>query len=176
MVNAAMKKLYQQDYDNHGQIGATGKLIDSLYEELISDRYFALEIPKSTGREWFGEDRTLALVEKYRDYPHEDIIYTLTAFTVYGGVYHIEKYLAKIKPVDLLLVGGGGAHNNMKALLRSLGNDLVKERKIILPLGPLHQVPGELGNADNIAAHFPDGLHIGLHQGGAPLFGVIIDA
>ena len=72
--------------------------------------------------------------------------------------------------------GGGGAHNNMKALLRSLGNDLVKERKIILPLGPLHQVPGELGNADNIAAHFPDGLHIGLHQGGAPLFGVIIDA
>ncbi len=111
MVNAAMKKLYQQDYDNHGQIGATGKLIDDLYEELISDRYFALEIPKSTGREWFGEDRTLALVEKYQDYPHEDIIYTLTAFTVYGVVYHIEKYLAKTKAVDLLLVGGGGAHN-----------------------------------------------------------------
>lgn len=111
MVNAAMKKLYQKNYDNHGETGSKGKLIEPLLEELKADPYFALPIPKSTGRELFGEDRTLALIDKYQDYPACDIIYTLTAFTVYGIVYHIRKYMANTKPLDLLLVAGGGVHN-----------------------------------------------------------------
>ncbi len=112
MINAAMKHFYSLPYDDGGQTAAKGKLIEAMLQELKADPYFELEPPKSTGRELFGEDRTLALIEKYKDYSNEDIIYTLTYFTCDCVAYHVNKYLAKEKPLDLLLVGGGGAHND----------------------------------------------------------------
>lgn len=122
MINAAMKKLYKQSYDDGGKVGASGKLIPALLEELQKDSYFELEPPKSTGRELFGEDRTLALIEKYKQYPNEDIVHTLTRFTAWSVAYHVKKYLCEKQPLDLLLVGGGGAHNQtiMKMLQEEL--------------------------------------------------------
>lgn len=111
MINAAMKKLYHQSYDDNGKVAASGSLIMPLLNELQSDSYFELEPPKSTGRELFGEDRTIALIEKYQNYKKEDIVHTLTRFTAWSVAYHIKKYLCKDHPLDRLLVGGGGAHN-----------------------------------------------------------------
>lgn len=120
MVNAAMKQLYGQNYDDQGKVGASGQVIWEMLQELRNDPYFQLPVPKSTGRELFGEDRTLALLQKYQAYPKEDIIHTLTYFTVEGIVYHIERYLATEKNLDLLLVGGGGVHNlEMMRLLKA---------------------------------------------------------
>ena len=122
MINAAMKKLYGLSYDDGGKVGASGKLISGLLEELQSDPYFDLEPPKSTGRELFGEDRTLALIEKYSAHPSEDIVHTLTRFTAWSVAYHVKKHLCVTRPLDLLLVGGGGAHNN--TILRMLSEEL----------------------------------------------------
>ena len=122
MINAAMKKLYGVSYDDGGKVGASGKLIEDLLTELQSDSYFELEPPKSTGRELFGEDRTLALIEKYNQYSNEDIVHTLTRFTAWSVAYHIKKYLCRTQPLDLLLVGGGGAHN--QTIMRMLSEEL----------------------------------------------------
>lgn len=111
MINAAMKHLFGKNYDNHGEVGAKGKVILPLLEELQSDPYFDLKPPKSTGRELFGEDRTLALIEKYNTASKEDLVHTFTRFTAWCVAYHVKKFLTKEKPLDLLLVGGGGAHN-----------------------------------------------------------------
>lgn len=111
MINAAMKKLYGKSYDDGGKVGASGHLIPELLSELQSDGYFELEPPKSTGRELFGEDRTLSLIDKYSSHPSQDIVHTFTYFTAWCVAYHVKKYLCNEKALDLLLVGGGGAHN-----------------------------------------------------------------
>lgn len=122
MINAAMKHFYGKSYDNNGEIAAKGKVILPLLEELQNDPYFELEPPKSTGRELFGEDRTLALIEKYNNASKEDLVHTFTRFTAWCVAYHVKKYLSIEKPLDLLLVGGGGAHN--LTLMRLLQEEL----------------------------------------------------
>lgn len=119
MINAAMKKLYHKEYDHDGEIASQGELISPLLDELICDPYFDMDIPKSTGRELFGEDRTLQLIEKYQNAHACDIVYTFTYFTVWCVVYHLKKYIGK---VDELIVGGGGAHN--KEIMRLLKSEL----------------------------------------------------
>ena len=49
--------------------------------------------------------------------------------------------------------GVGGAHDDVETFLLGLGDDAVEEGKVVLALGFLHQVPGELADADYIAPH-----------------------
>ena len=72
--------------------------------------------------------------------------------------------------------GGGGAHNDLQALLLCLGDNAVEEGEVVLSLCLLHQMPGELGNTDHIAPHLQDGVHVGLHQGGVPLLRIVVNA
>lgn len=108
MINAAMKHLYQKSYDHDGQIAGQGKLIASLFEVLRNDEYIQLAPPKSTGREHFGEDAVVALLERFKTEKPQDLVYTFTYFTAYCVAYHIQRYL---ETPDELIVGGGGAHN-----------------------------------------------------------------
>lgn len=111
MINAAMKKLYGLDYDEDGKIAASGQMIPELLASLQADAYFKLDPPKSTGREWFGEDRTGNLVMQYQHEAKENIIHTLTYFTAWSVAWHVQHYLAVPQPLEKLIVGGGGAHN-----------------------------------------------------------------
>ena len=92
MIDAAVQKLSGEKFDKNGEYASKGKLIPQLAEELKNHPYFALDIPKTTGRELFGEHYTYALLEKYQDYNKNDIIFTLTWFTAYSIAYHYKKY------------------------------------------------------------------------------------
>ena len=81
MIDAAVQRLYGEKFDKNGEYASKGKLIPLLAEELKNHPYFAIDIPKTTGREMFGEHYTYALLEKYQDYSKNDIIFTLTWFT-----------------------------------------------------------------------------------------------
>ena len=72
--------------------------------------------------------------------------------------------------------GGRRAQDDLQVLFPGLGDDAVKKGEVILPLDRLHQMPGELGNPDCIAPHLPNDVHIGVHQGGVPLLGVVVNA
>ena len=111
MINIAMEKLYQQPFDKDGAMAAKGHIITPLFRELTSDPYLQLLPPKSTGRELFGETRTQQLLKKYQIEAPKDVIYTLTYFTVDCIVSHIERFMAQQKPLDQLIVSGGGARN-----------------------------------------------------------------
>lgn len=118
MINASMNHLYGKPYDDGGQIGKSGHLIKEMIEELKDHPYLQLEPPKSTGREMFGEDVVLRYLEKYKDYPKEDIVHTFTYFTAYCVSEACKKYL---NPLDQLIVAGGGVHNQcLMDLLSSL--------------------------------------------------------
>lgn len=111
MIDAAVQKLYGEKFDKNGEYASKGKLISPLAEELKKHPYFALDIPKTTGRELFGEHYTYALLEKYKDYNKNDIIFTLTWFTAYSIAFHYKKYFIHHHNLDKCIIAGGGAYN-----------------------------------------------------------------
>lgn len=130
MINEAMQYFYQQPYDDRGKIAAKGRLITTLLEELMSHWFIKKSPPKSTGRDEFGRSFTLKLIEKYKKYPSEDIIHTLTFFTAKSVCDHIIE-LKNDHRVDQLVVSGGGAFNDtlMHMLTKLLQQEQIKVLK-----------------------------------------------
>ncbi|MBN6149907.1 anhydro-N-acetylmuramic acid kinase [Xanthomonas sp. AmX2] len=105
-----------QPYDAGGAFAASGQVEETLLERLLSDPWFALPPPKSTGREQFH----LRWVDEYLGdppYPAAAVQATLlelTAATVADAL------LAHQPATRQLLVCGGGVHNPvLLARLRS---------------------------------------------------------
>ena len=122
MIDAAVQKLYGEKFDKNGEYASKGELIFPLAEELKKHPYFALDIPKTTGRELFGEHYTYTLLEKYQDYNKNDIIFTLTWFTAYSIAYHYKKYFIHQYNLDKCIIAGGGAYN--KCLINLIKREL----------------------------------------------------
>jgi anhydro-N-acetylmuramic acid kinase len=102
-------------FDADGQWAASGTVQPRLLERLLSDTYFALPPPKSTGRERF---HLPWLLPQLNSEAEADVQATLLALTVSS----ICDALLPMKP-DRVLVCGGGAHNRalMAALQGRLG-------------------------------------------------------
>ncbi|AUD66194.1 anhydro-N-acetylmuramic acid kinase [Tenericutes bacterium MZ-XQ] len=110
MINEACQVLYNLEYDKDGIIASKGKLIEKMYDEIYRHPYFNQIYPKSTGREIFGSEYTLKMIKKYKAYPKEDIIQTLSMITVDSIVDSYHKLIQA--PVDELVLCGGGAYNH----------------------------------------------------------------
>lgn len=103
-------------YDEGGHWAAGGTVIAPLLEALLSDPYFQMPAPKSTGREYFHPGwLTPHLNAAYRD---RDVQATLAELTAYSVADAIRDFAPRH-----LLVCGGGAHNKdlMTRLERATG-------------------------------------------------------
>ncbi|GAB2317861.1 hypothetical protein IRB23SM22_01180 [Alkalibacterium sp. s-m-22] len=129
MINEAVRHFYSINFDNNGDIASKGMLIPDLIDELMSHWFINKTTPKSTGRDEFGKEYTLSLIEKYNDCKKEDIIYTLTYFTAESIVKHIKDIIGEGYKVDNLIIGGGGTHN--VTLLKTIA-DLLSDTAIIV--------------------------------------------
>lgn len=110
MIDEAMRYFFQKEYDQNGDIAWVGQIHDALLNELKSHPYLTMSYPKSTGRESFGSAYVHSLLKKYSDVKAEDIIRTFTYFTSYCVYQSIQAYN---KPLDRLILSGGGAHNSL---------------------------------------------------------------
>ncbi len=105
-----------QRADVDGKLAASGRVDDSLLDDLLSQPYFREQPPKSTGRELFGSqfvdpfiDRALA-----QGNSSADVVATLTAFTAHSIADQYRRFLPGVP--DEVVVGGGGSRN--PALMR----------------------------------------------------------
>lgn len=110
MINEACQLLCNMAYDKDGLIASNGKIIEKMYDEIYRHPYFNQNYPKSTGRELFGSEYTIKMIKKYKVYPKEDLIHTLSIITVDSIVDSYHKLIQA--PVDELILCGGGAHNH----------------------------------------------------------------
>ena len=97
-----------KDYDANGAWAATGVVHESLLFDMLSEPYFALPPPKSTGRDLFNNH----WLKQHQLYPHlrpQDIARTLVALTAHS----IVGALSKCGNVDEVYLCGGGAHNKL---------------------------------------------------------------
>lgn len=101
------------EYDPDGSIAKKGKIDEEILSILMDHPYIKKEPPKTTGRELFGEEffkEVLKMAEK-KNLSFEDIIATLTAFTVEAIAYNYERFYPKGYELEEVILGGGGTHN-----------------------------------------------------------------
>jgi anhydro-N-acetylmuramic acid kinase len=107
-----------QTYDQDGKWAASGTPCDALVEQWLSQDFFQIAPPKSTGRELFGWDyfnQCLAEGEAYNLTP-TDLLATLTELTVRSIVMSYQKFLPQM-PQRVLLCGGGSRNLYLKQRL-----------------------------------------------------------
>jgi anhydro-N-acetylmuramic acid kinase len=103
-------------FDRDGAIAVRGRVDEPVLAELLSDPFFALEPPRSTGRERFGEAFAQALHARV---PGPDGVATAVELTARS----IASSLARWTPVGGdIVVSGGGVHHPV--LWESLGRAL----------------------------------------------------
>ncbi len=121
LMDAWITKHQGKPYDKDGSWASSGKILPDLLQRLLSERFFALPPPKSTGRDLFN----LAWLESHltgNEAP-EDIQATLLAFTGDSIANAVQRFCAGAQELYLC---GGGAHN--AALVAYLQHALPKCR------------------------------------------------
>jgi anhydro-N-acetylmuramic acid kinase len=104
-------------FDKDGQWAAQGKVSDRLLKVLLSDAYFGLPAPKSTGFEHFNLDWLRRFgIDDYRPVDVQATLSELTAVTVANAIVETAAAATEI------FVCGGGVHN--EDLLARLGKRL----------------------------------------------------
>lgn len=106
LMDAWIERHKQSRYDQSGQWAQTGTIIPELLKALLSEPYFALSPPKSTGRDLFS----IAWLEQYlrAGYLPEDVQRTLLELTARSIVEALDAHCSE---VDEIYLCGGGAHN-----------------------------------------------------------------
>lgn len=94
--------------DEDGRFAATGKMHEGLLASLLSDSYFALTPPKSTGREHFNIAWLDAALQEHADISAQDVQATLCELTAASIAVAIQKHAPTTNEV---LICGGGARN-----------------------------------------------------------------
>ncbi|MFX3636212.1 MAG: anhydro-N-acetylmuramic acid kinase [Candidatus Pristimantibacillus sp.] len=121
IIDGLVSQLYApMTMDVGGGIAASGQVIDELLKWMQQDEYYTMPLPKSTGRERFGQPYVAQIMEwmKANNWKAEDVIATATHVTAWSIVDSYERYIAPKHQAQQLLIGGGGSYN--RTLLRDL--------------------------------------------------------
>jgi anhydro-N-acetylmuramic acid kinase len=125
LINAICRRTYGARYDDGGRFARAGVINQRALDELKAHPYFAMEPPKSTGREVFSDDMAEMLYRKFAhpSVPSEDLIATLTELTAWSITDHILRYQPSTTEV---IVSGGGVHNTyLMERMRTLAPGMV---------------------------------------------------
>jgi len=105
-----------ETFDRDGERAARGQVREDVLAWCMSDPYFQLKPPKTTGRERFGRQFAARMAERFADLAPDDLIATATAFTAESIAHAYREFIGS--HVDEMIVAGGGAKN--PTLLRML--------------------------------------------------------
>jgi anhydro-N-acetylmuramic acid kinase len=118
--------------DRDGHLSARGTPIPALLEELAAHPFLAAPLPRSAGRELFGEGFSEGLWQRFSSQPY-DLIATAAQFTVRAIRSAFEAFVFPRFTVDELVVSGGGSRN--RTLMEGLSRVMAPLR--VLPLDAL---------------------------------------
>lgn len=113
LIDAAARHFTQGrlNCDLDGQMALAGSVNAALLARLLEHPYYAQLPPKSAGREQFGADYLVGVLQwpEARSLSAEDIVATLTALTAESIAASYNVYLSGC--VDEIIISGGGARN-----------------------------------------------------------------
>ena len=106
IIDEVMQRLYGRPYDEGGKIAASGKVNTEMLDELMSHPYISMPLPKSTGREMFGEQYTVAMLDLWGSLPAADLVATATAFTARTIAEAYRRFVIPKWPIGRTVLGG----------------------------------------------------------------------
>lgn len=111
-------------FDKDGARAARGAIQTRWLEEMLDDPYLKKPPPKSTGRERYGPAEAQVWLDRCRreGRPVDDLLATLSRFTVVAVSRACELFLSDAMPVDRMIIGGGGLKN--KTLIAGIASML----------------------------------------------------
>ena len=115
LLDQAMMDLFGKPFDKDGEMANKGRLSNVLLRYLLEiDSYVNMPMPKSTGREYYGQ----AFYSKIKKFCEQkkispaDIIHTLSFYTVMAIQTNYSNFIAPAHGMpDMIVVSGGGASN-----------------------------------------------------------------
>ncbi len=120
LIDAAVRRLTggAQSFDEDGRLAATGQIDPALLDALLARPYFSRPLPKTTGREQFGEALAGEVWEQAQamGLAGPSLVATLTAFTAASIAAAYHRYLPHF-PTEVILGGGGARNGTLVALL-----------------------------------------------------------
>ena len=125
LLDAWMLSNFDRSYDHHGKLARSGSIINELLTQLLTDPWFAVEPPKSTGKEHFN---LTYIQEKIQSCSVEtlpiNVLATLTEFTASSLSRAIHQWCCNSGEI---IVCGGGRLNKflMSRLEHHLPNHVV---------------------------------------------------
>lgn len=112
-------------FDKGGAAAARGKISEELLLELEKDPYYSAPLPKTTGRERFGEQYASRIIDDGLKHglTYDDLAATATELTAWSITDAYARYVLPNYKASRLIAGGGGSYNAtlMSALSRRLG-------------------------------------------------------
>ncbi len=119
LMDAWINKVQGKNFDKNGQFAAQGKVHAPLLEQLLSEPYFALAAPKSTGREkfnlaWLEQQLTELETDSLSEADIQRTLLELTAVTISSEIKRHSTACA------VFVCGGGALNPLLMARLQSL--------------------------------------------------------
>ena len=115
MIDAAVSHFTEgaESYDRDGAHAGRGQVHPGLLARLLDDPYYALQAPKSTGKEHFNLAYLLAAVEEFDGLGFDDVVATVTEVTARTVAAACREW----QVTEVVASGGGTANPVLMAAL-----------------------------------------------------------
>ena len=113
LSDLAVKRLFGDKHtcDLNGNFAKKGRVNNLLLERIFQDEYFHRMPPKSTGKEYFGNDFLDFVLQTGRHLDFYDLFSTISYLTPYSIAKAIEMFVEYEDLPEVLIVSGGGVNN-----------------------------------------------------------------
>ncbi|MFE9929744.1 anhydro-N-acetylmuramic acid kinase [Streptomyces sp. NPDC005533] len=117
LMDAAVRELTggRLAYDEDGALAAAGRVHEALLERLLTDPYYRLPAPRTTGKELFHEGYLRSRLTGFGQLPPQDLLATLTCLTART----IADALRPLGATEVYASGGGVRNPTLTGMLRT---------------------------------------------------------